>query len=144
MNWADLSSDSRKLFSALERIYEDNPIEINLQDDSVPAFLLHQACEKLYNTILLVFYGYKPKTHNLDKLRQYTKQLSEELFSIFPFPIADNFETHLFDLLKRGYLDARYKDDYVITADEFKVLLDRVKKMKEIVQKISIERINSF
>lgn len=108
------------------------------------AFLLHQACEKLYNTILLVFYGYKPKTHNLDKLRQYTKQLSEELFSIFPFPIADNFETHLFDLLKRGYIDARYKDDYVITADEFKVLLDRVKKMKEIVQKISIERINSF
>lgn len=108
------------------------------------AFLLHQAYEKLYNTVLLVFYGHKPKTHNLDKLRQYSKQLSEELFSIFPFPITDSFEKNLFDLLKRSYIDARYKDDYIVTTEEFRELIIRAKKMKKIVQKISMNRINSF
>ncbi|MDN3654054.1 HEPN domain-containing protein [Ferruginibacter paludis] len=108
------------------------------------AFLLHQACEKLYNTILLVFKSYKPKTHNLEKLRQYSKPLSEEIFSIFPFPVDDKFETHLFDLLKRGYIDARYKDDYIITESEFRELLSRVKRMEEIVERISVERIKSF
>lgn len=107
------------------------------------AFLLHQTCEKLYHTVLLVYYGYKPKTHNLDKLRQYSKQLSEELFAIFPFPSNAN-EFHLFDLLKRGYIDARYKDDYVITLEEFDVLLSRINKMKDVVKKISMDRINSF
>lgn len=108
------------------------------------AFLLHQACEKLYNTVLLVFTGYKPKTHNLDKLRQYTKQLSEEIFAVFPFPIDDKIENHLFDLLKKGYIDARYKNDYVITQEEFSILLGRVKKMSEIVERISLQKIATF
>ncbi len=108
------------------------------------AFLLHQATEKLYNTMLLVFTGYKPKTHNLDKLRQYAKNLSEEIFLVFPFPIEDEFEKHLFDLLKKGYIDARYKDDYIITEEEFRTLITRVTKMKNIVEKLSIQRINSF
>jgi predicted nucleotidyltransferase/HEPN domain-containing protein len=108
------------------------------------AFLLHQACERLYNTILLVFTGYKPKTHNLDKLRQYCKPLSEEIFSIFPFPIDNLFEAHLFDLLKRGYIDARYKEDYIITEAEFRTLLIRINSMRVIVKRISIQKINSF
>ncbi|RZL44711.1 MAG: HEPN domain-containing protein, partial [Pedobacter sp.] len=72
-------------------------------------FELHQACECFYNTVLLVFTAYKPKTHNLDILRQYAKPLSKELFTIFPFPNDDDFETHLFDVLKRSYIEARYK-----------------------------------
>ncbi|HMJ48244.1 MAG TPA: HEPN domain-containing protein [Ferruginibacter sp.] len=108
------------------------------------AFLLHQTCERLYNTILLVFTGYKPKTHNIDILRQYSKHLSEDVFKIFPFPIDNKFEAHLFDLLKRGYIDARYKDDYIISEEEFNILLSRIKNMKEIVERISIEKISSF
>ena len=108
------------------------------------AFLLHQACEKLYHTVLLVFNGYKPKTHNLDILRQFSKHLSEELFSVFPFPTENEYETHLFDLLKKGYIDARYKDDYIINEEEFRTLLGRVIKMKNIVQRISMARIDSF
>lgn len=96
---------------------------------------MHQATENFYNTVLLVFTGYKPKTHSLEKLRQQAKPLSEELFAIFPSTTEDKQETHLFDLLKRGYIDARYKHDYIITEHEPTTLIERVEKMKEVVER---------
>ena len=43
------------------------------------AFELHQATERTYNAVILVQTGHKPKTHNLDKLKRYSKRFSEEL-----------------------------------------------------------------
>jgi len=107
------------------------------------AFLLHQAAEKFYYTILLVFTGYKPKTHNLLKLRKQAKHLSEDLFLVFPIE-TNKYEKNLFDLLKRGYIDARYKDDYRITEEELLALVQKITLMREIVQRISKEKINSI
>jgi HEPN domain-containing protein/predicted nucleotidyltransferase len=109
------------------------------------AFELHQAAEGFFNTTLLVFTGYKPKTHNLDKLRSYIKSLSEELYMVFLNP-RFNFEgeRHLFDLLKRGYIDARYKQDYYISEDEAKELLTRLNYMKEIVETLCRLKIESL
>lgn len=106
-------------------------------------FLLHQIAESFYYTALLVFTGYKPKTHNLSKLRKQAKQLSEELYLIFPAE-SNRYEKHLFDLLKRGYVDARYRDDYSITKEELSTLFDRIKEMQGIVKTICLERIQSI
>jgi uncharacterized protein len=107
-------------------------------------FLLHQAAESFYNTVLLVFTGYKPKTHSLEKLRQYAKPYSKELLEIFPERTGDKTQSHLFDLLKRGYIDARYKNDYIITEDELNALIDKVRTMQEVAEKICRQRIASF
>ena len=104
------------------------------------AFELHQAAESLYYTVLLVFTGYKPKTHNLQKLRKYAKHLSEDLFLVFPIETSKE-EKKLFDLLKHGYIDARYKDDYLITKKEALLLITRLNQMKEIVERICKEKI---
>ncbi len=104
------------------------------------AFLLHQSAERFYYTTLLVFTGYKPKTHNLLKLRKHAKHLSEDLFLVFPIE-ANKQEKHLFDLLKRGYIDARYKDDYEISADELTALINRVDQMKIIVEQICVRKL---
>lgn len=108
------------------------------------AFQLHQATECFYNTVLLVFTGYKPKTHNLQKLRNYAKHTSTDLYTIFRTPPSDEREFHLFDLLKRGYIDARYKLDYHITADELQALIEKVTRMQAVVEQICKEKINSF
>lgn len=108
------------------------------------AFYLHQATECFYNTALLVFTGYKPKTHNLQKLRNYAKHISLELYQIFRTPASDEQEYHLFDLLKRGYIDARYKLDYNITAEELKILIEKVTKMQEVVAQICAEKIENL
>ena len=120
-------------------------VEFFLSKDQVKlgVFMLHQATESFYYATLLVFTGYKPKTHNLIKLRKQAKQLSENLFLVFPIE-SNNTEKQLFDLLKRGYIDARYKEDYKITKDELMLLADHVKKMKLIVESICMEKINSI
>jgi HEPN domain-containing protein/predicted nucleotidyltransferase len=120
-------------------------VGFNLQEKEykIAAFELHQAAESFYYASLLVFTGYKPKTHNLWKLRKQAKVLSEDLFLIFPVE-TDKFENYLFDLLKRGYIDARYKSEYSITERELRSLIERVKRMKETVERICKEKISSI
>ncbi len=106
------------------------------------AFYLYQAAERTYNAVILVETGYKPKTHNLDKLKRYSKRFSEQLDSVFP----DNTpaEKHLFDLLKRGYVDARYKDNYQIAPAELSTLIDRVEKLQVVAGPLCLQKIASF
>lgn len=107
------------------------------------AFELHQATESLYYVVLLVFQGYKPKSHNLYKLRKYSKQLSEELYLVFPVE-NDTMEKKIFDLLKSGYIDARYKEDFHVTKEEIEKIMDRVTIMRNLVEKICNEKISSY
>ena len=104
---------------------------------------MHQAAESFYYATLLVFTGYKPKSHNLYKLRKQAKHLSEELFLLFPIE-SNKVEKNLFDLLKRGYIDARYKIDYIITKEELTILIERIKMMKLVVEKICQKKIESL
>ena len=129
-------------FDSAKEFYIDAQNAAQRESYKNAAFYLHQATVRLYNAIMLVFSGYKPKTHNLDKLKRYSKRFSQELEGIFP----DNTpqEKHLFDLLKRAYVDARYKDDYIITAEELISLIERVKKLQTITEKICQEKIASF
>jgi HEPN domain-containing protein len=110
-------------------------------NQKIAAFLLHQAAESLYYATLLVYTGYKPKTHNLYKLRRKAKHLSEELFLLFPIE-TDKIEKHLFEQLKKGYIDARYRKDFFITKEEVEALIIRVTKMNEIVERICKEKIH--
>lgn len=105
------------------------------------AFQLHQATEAFYATVLLVYTGYKPKSHNLEHLRNYAKYLSPELYRLFITPAEDAHQQHLFGLLKRGYIDARYKKGYAITGGELRQLIDRVALMKNLVEESCSDRI---
>ena len=90
---------------------------------NLSAFMLHQSCEKLYNTILMVFTNYRPKSHRLQDLGGMVKRFSMELVTVFPQNTDD--EKECFDLLCRAYIEARYNKDYKITREQleyFKVL----------------------
>ena len=92
--------------------------------------------------MILVYTGYKPKTHNLGKLLKMSREFSPELSTIFPN--SDRSEVHLFTLLKKAYVDARYNDKYVITEDELNTLIERVKKLQEIAEKVCKDKIASI
>ena len=130
-------SDGNAFFKSVVFNFEENEYKL-------AAFLLHQTAERYYNTTLLVFTGYKPKTHNLEILRQYTKPLSKEIFAIFPYQSEDKEEENLFELLKRCYIDARYKENFIITKDELASLISRIKKLQEVVKRICEDKINSL
>lgn len=83
---------------------------------SKTAFELHQATESFYNTILLVFTGYKPKLHDIRKLGGIAGNYSEELLKVFPQGIEEQIEC--FELLVKAYIEARYNKNYKITKEQ--------------------------
>lgn len=106
------------------------------------AFMLHQATERLYTAILLVFTRYKPKSHDLLILRKFANTIDQELAMVFPLDTPEN--KHLFKLLRNAYVDARYKPSYVITEEELSKLGDQVNHLKSLCEKLCHEKIVSF
>jgi HEPN domain-containing protein len=113
-----------------------------LKERKIAVFLLQQAAEQIYQAILLAFTGYKPCTHNLDKLRRYTNRFSIELATLFPRNNAE--EDHLFKLLLQGYVDARYKEEYTITEEELDLLTDRIGRLLSIAERVCSNRFTSL
>jgi HEPN domain-containing protein len=108
----------------------------------IAVFMLHQAAEQIYQAILLAFMGYKPTTHNVDKLRRYTNRFSIELALLFPRDTEE--EDRIFRLLLSGYVDARYKEDFVVSEGEARLLTERVGKLLEIAERVCGNRLLSL
>ncbi len=106
------------------------------------AFLLHQATERYYHAIILVFTGYKPKTHDLEELGRQAKNLDPEFDKVFPKSTKE--EKRLFELLQKAYVDARYKRDYTIEKNELEYLGQKVEILKEMTERICTEKIKNF
>ncbi|MGN6419325.1 MAG: HEPN domain-containing protein [Pseudobacter sp.] len=106
-------------------------------------FELHQAAENLYYATLTVFTDYKPKLHNLWKLRKKAKPYSEQLYLVFRTE-TDKSEENLFELLKQGYIEARYDPKFSISEENINILIERVSSMIPIVEQICKTRIESL
>lgn len=106
------------------------------------AFYLHQATEQFYTTILLVFTDYRPKDHNLENLG-IKAEMCDARFAVFPK--STDQEKHRFELLKRAYIDARYKmDEYQITKTELEILAAQVNELKKLTEEICGEKIGEI
>lgn len=110
---------------------------------SIATFMLHQAAENYYSAVLLVLTGYKPKVHNLKLLRERTKEYSESLYFLFKPHENNPFESRLFSLLKRGYVEARYHATFEISKVEILELSHRVSKMRRFVIDICFARLQN-
>ena len=106
------------------------------------AFLLHQAVERFYTTILLVFTNYKPKTHDLEKFSHMAAGCDPAFLNIFPQAAEE--QKKCFDLLKRAYVEARYNPAYKITKLQLEYLSTRVRKLQRLTKKICTGKIESF
>ena len=106
------------------------------------AFMLHQAAENFYKTVLLVYTNYKPKTHKLDKLCKMAGQHDRAFLKIFP--LGTDEEKRRFDLLKRAYVEARYNPKYVITAEELNYLARCVELLRDQTKTSCETKMNSF
>jgi HEPN domain-containing protein len=122
--------------------YRSAVFNLHQKEYRLAAFMLHQAAEHIYQGVLLAFTGYKPCTHNLDKLRRYTNRFSLELALLFPRDNED--EEALFKLLQHGYVDARYKEDYMITGEEVKTLARRIENLLSIAERVCRNRFLSL
>jgi predicted nucleotidyltransferase/HEPN domain-containing protein len=109
---------------------------------SMAAFLLHQATERLYGAILLVFTRYKPSTHDIEKLGQRVSSIEPRFLTIFPRSTEE--EKERFKLLRKAYVDARYKPSYKITKEELSWLSERVKELQALTENLCKKKIASY
>ncbi|HJK86427.1 MAG TPA: HEPN domain-containing protein, partial [Candidatus Megaira endosymbiont of Nemacystus decipiens] len=118
----------------------NSPMKRN--DYAIATFYLHQATESFYNAILLVFTGYKPKTHDIKKLKGMVNSYHEDLLKIFHFDTPE--QTKCFELLRDAYVEARYNKNYKITEEQLSYLTTRVEKLKNVTEKICLAKIKSY
>ena len=129
-------------FKSANVFYEAFHIAVSKEWYLKAAFELHQATERYYTTIQLVYTGYRPKEHDLNKLDKRVRN-SDKRFDVFPRTTKE--EKRLFELLRRAYVDARYKmDEYSITESELDILSERVLKLKQLTEKLCKERIQKI
>lgn len=105
-------------------------------------FQLHQATERYFQTIILVFTDYKPKEHDLEKLNRDVYLLDARFKVVFPNQTDE--EKRLFTLLVKAYIDSRYKLGYKVAVKDLEWLGERVQKLKELTEEICKEKIEGF
>ncbi len=146
-----LSSEERKnvaeedfkiWFKSAKNFYENFLFSLDKKHLKEAAFLLHQVTERMYMTVLLVYTHYKPKIHDLEKLGKQVNAAEPDFLKVIPNSTPE--EKRLFDLLKKAYIDARYKKGYKITRKELEYLGDKVKKLETLTKKKCKEKIESF
>lgn len=134
-------------FKSANRFFEDydhNFTKGSGDDDYYKnaVFNLHQAAERYFMTILLVFTDYKPKIHDLDILNRQVGYADARFKTVFPNQTEE--EKRLFTLLVKAYIDSRYKLGYTIDAGDLKWLAARVQKLKELTETICLEQIGGM
>lgn len=105
--------------------------------DSAPkeaAFALHQAVERFYHCVMLVFTLYSPKSHKLGFLRGHAEEIAPEL--IEAWPRDDRFSRRCFELLRQAYVNARYSPHYKVSDEELTWLGERVEQVQKIVEAV--------
>jgi HEPN domain-containing protein len=107
----------------------------------IAAFLLHQATECVYEAVILTFWGFKPTTHNIAKLRRYSCSCSSRLADVFR-PNSES-EAKLFNLLQSAYVDARYKE-YVISKTEVDSILEQVNELLKISSDVCKNKMREY
>ncbi|MDD5728664.1 MAG: HEPN domain-containing protein, partial [Victivallales bacterium] len=108
----------------------------------IAVFQLHQATERYYHTLTLVFTGYKHKTHDLKELGDFASTLNLKYKKIFPRKTET--EKYHFNLLRNAYIDSRYKKGYTITREELEYLEKRVIKLRDLTEQTCRAKIASF
>ena len=106
------------------------------------AFLLHQTAERFYMTVLLVHTDYKPKTHDLEELHLRACRQNARFKTVFPRQTEE--EERMFTLLRKAYIDSRYKIDYQIKKEELEYLSERIKLLRSLTEEICKEKIEQF
>ncbi|WP_395331881.1 HEPN domain-containing protein [Novosphingobium sp. BL-8H] len=106
------------------------------------AFMLHQATEHFYHTVLLVQTLYSPRSHNLNFLRGRAEDIARDLIPIWPRDAK--FTRRCFELLHQAYIKARYSPHYTIRDIELEWIVERVELLQAEVQALAEKRISNI
>ncbi|MCD8032440.1 MAG: HEPN domain-containing protein [Bacteroides sp.] len=106
------------------------------------SFMLHQATENFFYAVRLTYTLQNNKQHNLRKLIDSVRKYSSGFIQIFPCDTAE--EKRLFELLKAAYVEGRYNPKFVVTAEDCKVLTQKVQALGKLVEELCRKRLDEY
>ena len=132
----------KKWFTNAEEFYTNYQDNLKRGWNNKAAFMLHQATECFYSAVTLVFVNYRFRTHDIERLGRKAISYNADFADVFP---RDTNEQRIaFNLLRRAYVDARYKNSYEITKEQLEYLAERVKVLQGLTKRICKAKIESF
>ncbi len=132
----------KQWFTSAKEFYDYCETGLKKRRYKSAAFQLHQAVERFYAAVLLVFTNYKPRIHDLEKLSRMVAGQDPAFLTVFPKATPE--EKECFDLLRRAYVEARYNPAYKITKAQLEYLAQRVRKLQRLTKKICEAKIESY
>ena len=94
------------------------------------SFNLHQACENLFNAIMLTFTLKNDKEHNLEELFKASRGYAPELIR--------------FKILVYSYIEARYNPEFKVSREDVEDLMVKVEKFEEVTKQVCERRIKEY
>ncbi len=128
-----------KWFESANGFYKTFEFNFRENDYNLAVFQLHQATERYFMTTLLVFTDYKPKIHDVEELHMMVSKLDARFYPIFPRQTEE--EERLFTILKKAYIDSRYKMDYKIKKEELEHLSNCVLELQQLTEVVCREKL---
>ncbi len=122
----------KRLFELSDRFLATASDAIGNQYYDLGVFLLHQVIEHSCIASAKAHVGYKLSTHNLNRLIAFVSCYISEVRDVFPNNTKD--EKELFDFLRKGYSDVRYKEFYRVPPNIAFSLLERVSEFRDIIE----------
>lgn len=110
--------------------------------NNLVAFNLHQGVESAYICFLLVSTLYAPRSHNIRFLRSLAEAGDQSL--AFAWPREQRLDRRRFELLKRAYVEARYSDQYDVSAEDLTSLMATARDLRDRVAGACEARIKSL
>ena len=134
--------DFKQWFKKAKQFYRSYELNVKERQYKIAAFDLHQSTECFYSAVTLVFINYRFRTHDIELLGIKAVSYNSEFAKVFPQDTVPHRKA--FTLLKKAYIDARYKKDYKITKKQLEYLAERVKVLQRLTKRICEEKIESF
>lgn len=103
------------------------------------AFMLHQAIEQAYSTLLLTLTNYSPPSHNLKFLRGLAEGQDVRLTEAWPRD-QHRYQSW-FNTLNEAYVKARYSEHYEISEEAVTWLTARTSVLYDLVKTICAEHL---
>ncbi len=132
----------KQWFKSANSFYIQYGNALNIPDYKNAAFQLHQATERFYSAVTLVFINYRFRSHDLARLSRKVVSYDPRFAEVFPRATAR--QRTAYNRLKKAYIDARYNENYKITKNQLEYLATRVKQLQRLTKEICKEKIESF
>ena len=109
------------------------------KQNTMAAFMLHQAAEQALCTLIKTGTGWHTRTHNLERLLRFGSMVAPEIAEIFG---SGEEQRRLLKLLQLAYSDSRYASDYRIQNSDLEDLTNSVRELQAIVTQAARHYIN--